>query len=139
MPTTYDSGRGRIFRFNDHVVIEMLLGVPDEQRTGRLVQVRKGKGAWRSDVLFVRLRSGKLVTFENAMVRHVNDRDFEEAFYTSNGRTPPVVPDQPPSPDDSEDTQYLCPEGYGETGFLIEKPKQPDAAPQAFAMTIVKG
>src|SRR5687767_4798636 len=139
MPTTYKNDRGRTFHFNDHVVIEMLLGVPDEKRTGRLVQVRKGKGAWGSDVLFVRLRDGKLMTFENCLVRHVGDLDFAEAFYLSNGRQPPIAPVQPPNPDDAEDVEYRCPDGYGETGFLVEKPKQPDAPPQAFAMTIVKG
>lgn len=135
--TTYDNGRGGVFRFNDHVVIEMLMGVPDEKRTGRLVQVRKGKGSWGSDVLFVRLRDGSLVRFENVLVRHVGDRDFEEAFYRSNGRTPPDVPPQPPHKDDAEDVDYSCAGGeYPETGFLIENPMQPDAAPQVMRLVV---
>lgn len=109
--------RGRTFRFNDHVVIEMLLGVPDELRTGRLVQVRKNKGQFGSDILFVRCRDGSLRTFENCLVRHVGDTDFEESFYLLNDQKPPVVPDQPPSEDDSEKETYTIGKDYPETGL----------------------
>jgi hypothetical protein len=137
--SVYDAGQGRVFCFNDHVVVEMLLGVPDEQRTGRLVQVRKGKGGWMSDQFFIRLRDGSLHMFHNAMVRHVGDKDFEEAFYRSNGRTPPVVPHQPPYEGDSEETEYSLGDKFPETGFVIEHPAQPDAPAEAFTMTIHAG
>lgn len=137
MPATYTSDRGRVFRFNDHVVIEMVMGVPDEKRTGRLVQVRKGKGSFMSDLLFIRLRDGSLCTFDNVLLRHAGDKDFEEAFYLTNGRTPPHAPEQPPFDGDSEATEYLIGEAYPETGFVIEQPKQPDDAKQSFSMMII--
>lgn len=139
MRTVYSTGAKAPFRFNDHVVIEMMLmGVPDEMRTGRLVQVRKGKGAWMSDVFFIRLRDGSLVTFENVLIRHVGDLEFEKAFYLSNGRTPPDAPPQPEFEGDSEDTEYTINGKFPEVGFVIERPKQPDAAPRSFAITITQ-
>lgn len=74
----YTAYNGKSFRFNDHVCVEMLFGVPDEERTGRLVQVRKGCGQFGSDLYFIRLRDESLMTFENAMIRKVDDTEFED-------------------------------------------------------------
>lgn len=127
--------RGKEFRFNDHVCIECLLGVPDEKRTGRLVQVRKGCGQFGSNLYFVRLRDGSLKTFENAMIRHADDKQFEDAFYVANGRTPPVIPEQAINEDDTETVTYTIQHKWPETGFIIENPKQPET-PGSFAIMI---
>ncbi|EIP96849.1 hypothetical protein OpiT1DRAFT_01274 [Opitutaceae bacterium TAV1] len=115
----------------------MLIGVPDEKRTGRLVQVRKGAGAFGSNKYLIRLRDGSLMCFENVLLRHANDERFVEAFYRSNGMTPPTIPDQPPFDGDSEQTEYLIAGGFPETGFIINQPKEPASATQSFAMRIV--
>ena len=116
---------GKTFGFNDHVCIECLFGVPDEKRTGRLVQVRKGCGQFGSDVLLIRLRDGGMAAFENALIRHANDREFEYAFYRSNGKQPPVIPEQPANSLDSTNEAYGIANKHWETGFIIENPKQP--------------
>lgn len=131
----YTTG-SKSFRFNDHVCVEMLMGVADDKRTGRLVQVRKGCGQFGSDLYLIRLRDNSLMSFENAMIRRADDEDFVNAFYRANGRTPPVIPPQPPGPD-TETTEYTLKNGWPETGFLIEKPAQPET-PGHFAMTITR-
>lgn len=130
--TSYD---GKEFKFNDHVCIEMLFGVPDEKRTGRLVQVRKNAGQFGSDIYIIRLRDGGLASFENAMMRQANDRRFEDAFYRSNGKTPPMIPEQPICVFDSSDAAYSIANKWHETGFIIENPKQP-RTPGSFAITV---
>lgn len=127
--------RGKEFRFNDHICGEMLMGVPDEKCTGRLVQVRKGCGQFKSNVYFVRLRDGSLMTWENVMIRHVDDERFIAAFYHSNGRQPPEVPNQECNPDDSETVEYTIRGEYPEVGFIVDEPKQPET-PGSFAMMI---
>lgn len=134
----YTSPERRSFKFNDHVCVEMLMGIPDEMRTGRLVQVRKGVGEFGSDVLFIRRRDGSLCTFENVMIRHVGDKDFEHAFYISNHRTPPDIPPQPVDESDTEDVRYFIGTEWPETGFIIENPKQPQSGRQSFSMVITK-
>lgn len=127
--------RGREFRFNDHVCIEMLLGIPIERRTGRLVQVRKGCGQFGSDIYFIRLRDGSLMTFQNALIRHVDDEQFVDAFYRSNGKAAPEIPDQPDDFGDSVDETYTIQGEWPETGFIVASPKQP-RIPGCFSMTI---
>lgn len=134
--STYVNSYNKEFAFNDHVCIELLLGVPDEKRTGRLVQVRKGAGAFGSDILILRLRDGGLATFENALIRHVNDVQFEDAFYRSNGKMPPLIPEQKPNKDDSIEVEYSIAHKWPEAGFIIEQPKQPPSARQSFSMII---
>jgi len=94
--STYVDSYNEKFAFNDHICVELMMGVPDEKRTGRLVQVRKGAGAFGSDIYILRLRDGSLAAYENALIRHVNDVRFEDAFYRSNGKTPPIIPEQQP-------------------------------------------
>lgn len=139
MSTVYISPEKRTFKFNDHVVVEMLIGVPDEQRVGRLVQVRKGVGSFGSDLLFIRRRDGSLCTFENVMIRHVGDKDFEQAFYLSNGGRPPATPEMPPDDADDEGQVYSIRDQWPEKGFIVEHPKQPESEHQSFTMVITKG
>lgn len=131
----YTAYNGKSFRFNDHVCVEMLFGVPDEERTGRLVQVRKGCGQFGSDLYFIRLRDESLMTFENAMIRKVDDTEFEDMFYRANGRTPPNIPHQEPMKDDTEEVIYTLKNKWPESGFIVEKPTQPQT-PGSFAMAI---
>ena len=127
--------RGKEFRFNDHVCIEMLMGVPIEKRTGRLVQVRKGCGQFGSNIYFVRLRDGKLMTFENALIRHVDDERFVDSFYRFNGQPAPVIPEQAPDETDSVTAAYSIGGKWPETGFIVDAPKQPET-PGCFSMAI---
>lgn len=129
-------------KFNQHVCCEMMLGVPIEKRTGRVVQIRKGVGAFGSDIYLLRLRDGSLMAFENVMVRAVGDEQFENSFYRSNGQEPPAIPEQPPyewdgKDGDAEDVEYTLKAGFPETGFIIENPKQPASEIQSFAMAII--
>lgn len=132
----YRTDWGREFRFNDHVCVEMTIGVPDEKRIGRLIQVRKGVGAFGSDLIFIRLRDGELASFENAMIRGAFDKRFEDAFYRMNGKEPPVIPPQEPSEDDSPTQEYTIQGKWPETGFIIERPSQPNSNVQSFAMMV---
>ena len=137
-PGSVYSARGREFRFNDHVCVEMLIGIPDEKRIGRLVQVRTGCGQFGTDIYLVRLRDGSLQSFGNVMIRHANDLSFEYAFYRSNNSTPPVIPDQMPDDSDTGNVEYTIAGKYPETGFIVQKPDQPQT-PGFFAMTITRG
>ena len=131
----YTDARGREFQHNDHIYVEMYTGA-EEDRSGRLVQVRIGCGQFGSDLYFVRLRDGRLRTFENVMIRHVADRKFEDAFYRSNGRQPPVIPGQPLTDDDDDPTiAYTIQDKYPEVGFIVHKPNQPQT-PGAFGLII---
>jgi len=127
--------RGRTFRFNDHVVVEMLIGVTDEKRSGRLVQVRRNCGQFGSNVYLIRLRDGSLMTFENVMIRHVNDQRFEQSFYRDNGMIPPIVGEQPVDDTDTEHTEYTIGDRWPETGFIVDRPVQPET-PGLFAVAI---
>ena len=115
----------------------MLLGVPIEKRTGRLVQVRKGCGQFGSDVYLIRLRDGGLESFENAMIWRVDDEKFVDAFYVSNGQKPPMIPEQPETTYDSEKVTYFISGKWPEVGFIVEKPAQPQNT-RRFAMTITQ-
>lgn len=124
------------FKFNHHVCMELLLGIPDEKRTGRLVQVRKGVGAFGSDLLLIRLRNGGLGSFENALIRAVNDKEFETAFYTNNGKNVPEIPRQIPYKGDTPETEYTINGKWPETGFIIDAPNQPSSDKHSFAMMV---
>lgn len=129
----YEDPSGRKFHFNDQVVIEMV-PVPDDERVGRLVQVRKGCGQFGSDTILVRTSTGKLCSFENVLVRHVDDEAFLEAFYKKNDTTPPKIPEQQPDAfGDSETAEYSIVGKWPETGFVVDNPKQPET-PGSFSM-----
>lgn len=130
--------QGKRYAFNDLVVMECVIGIPDERRIGRLVQVRKGVGQFGSDLYFIRLRDGGLVTFENVLMRRADDKQFEDAFYRlGQRREPPTIHPQPPFDGDSEQVEYTITNKWPETGFIIEKPKQPERL-GAFAITVLQ-
>ena len=132
---TYTDTYGREYRHNEQVVIEMLLGVPDEKRIGRLVQVRLNAGQFGSDIYLIRLRDGSLASFENVMIRRADDKRFEDAFYRSNGKQPPVIPEQPVNEADSPGDGYTIAGEWLEIGFIVEHPKQP-RTPGSFTLTV---
>ena len=135
----YISPEKRQFKFNDHIVAEMVFGLTDSQRSGRLVQVRKKIGAFGMDAYFIRNADGTLRVLENVMIRHANDEDFEEAFYTSNGKTPPNIPYQPINDLDTIEEAYSYSNNqFPEIGFIIETPNQPASEKQSFSMMIIQ-
>ena len=105
--------------FNDPVEVTFTF-LPKEETIGRLVQVRKKCGAWGSDVLFIRLPSGKLRTFENVGIQPYKGKELP--FYEG----------------DSIEETYTIMEQYPETGFIIETPKQPESYSPPFAITVTK-
>lgn len=127
---------GSEFRLNDLVCAECLIGVPDQRRIGRLVQVRKWCGQFGSHIYIIRLANGELMTFENVMIRHYGDKRFEDAFYRSNGRVPPSVRVSPPMACDSDMAEYTIGGKWPESGFVVGSPSQPQT-PGAFALTII--
>lgn len=136
---TYISPEKREFKFNDHVVVEMVFGLTDSQRSGRLVQIRKNVGAFGSDEYFIRNADGTLRRFENVMIRHVGDKKFEEAFYISNGSNPPNIPFQPINDLDTIKEAYSHGNNqFPEIGFIIETPNQPVSEKQSFTMMITQ-
>jgi hypothetical protein len=130
--------RGKTFRFGDHVCAEAIIAA-DEKRTGRLVQVRIGAGAFGSDIYLIRLRDGILMSFENVSLRHADDKEFEKSFYLLRDDEPPVIPDQEMLDQDTEETEYSIIDNYPETGFIIHEPLQPNSSLQSFGMTITNG
>ena len=121
--------------FNDLVVVEMVFA-EDDKRIGRLMQIRKGVGAFGSDLIFLRLHDGSLMTFENVGIRHADNKRVEDAFYRSNGREPPVIRPADEYKRDEENIEYTIVGKYPETGFIIESPKQPQSGQQSFGMVI---
>ena len=93
-----------------------MIPLPLEERTGRLVQVRRGCGQFGSDAFFVRRRDGSLQSFENVAIRHYSG-------------------DLPTLTEDSTEQEYTLRGAWPETGFIIEEPSQPET-PGAFAITI---
>ena len=76
--------------------------------------------------------------WENALMRKVGDAKFEDAYYRSNGREPPVIPYQPINPDDTLDAEWTLDGKYPETGFIIEKSSQPPSPSPAFVIAITQ-
>lgn len=133
----YISPEKRQFKFNDHVVAEMVFGLTDSQRSGRLVQVRKKVGAFGTDAYFIRNSDGTLRVVENVMIRHADDKEFEDAFYVSNGQNPPDIPHQPINEIDSTNEAYSYHNNqFPEVGFIIESSSQPASEKQSFTMLI---
>lgn len=138
MKDIYNSGHGE-FRLNDVAIAEMLLGVPDEKRIGRIVQVRKGAGAFKSDLIILKLSpsAGTYAAFENVLLRRADDKQFDRAFYQMNGQNPPVIPEMP-EPDEPDLDYSLAGGAWPEIGFIVESPKQPDSPQQSFGMIVTK-
>jgi hypothetical protein len=110
---------------------------PDEKRSGRLVQVRKRCGKFGSDMFILRLRDGSLITWENVMMRRVDDERFLSAFYDLNDMPRPVIPPQQCHPEDSETEVYTINGKYPAAGFVVEVPSQPQT-PGVFGIAITK-
>lgn len=106
---------GKEFRFNDTVKCVTLSLWKQKPIIGRLVQVRIKCGQFGSDIYFLRMDGGGLETFENEMIEH-------------------VVADIPKGPDSITDT-YSIKGDWEETGFIVEKPKQPET-PGSFSIAI---
>lgn len=110
--------RSDVFRFND--VVEFLFTLlPEEDRIGRLVQVREGCGQFGSDVYFIRRASGALITGENCRLQH-SDKDI------------------PVDPTDATTVEYSIKGKYPEAGFVVEAPRQPQTPPVAFGFAITR-
>jgi len=113
----YKTHMGDEFAFNDLSMVWDPVA-PIAERIGRLVQVRKGVGAFGSDQIFMRTESGRLQCYENCWLKLFND---------------PVEIER-----DDENIEYSLSGDFPETGFIIKEPKQPET--QAFcSMMIVKG
>jgi len=115
MNQTYTDFRGVSWEFNDSVIVAFCPGTVEE-RSGRLVQVRQGIGAFGSNLYFIRHKNGSLGTFENSMLKAFNG-DL-------------------PDPIDAPNTEYTIQLHYPETGFVIENPKQPPSEKQSFTMAV---
>lgn len=120
MSDVYRSMFGKEFRFNDPVRITCVI-MPDSERTGRLVQVRKKCGAYGSDMYFVRRADKSLHCFENAVVEPCDDI---------------VLPDHDI---DHVGDEYTLRGEFPETGFLVEEPKQPMSYSPPFSIAIMSG
>lgn len=108
-----------VFRFND--VVEFLFTfLPEEDRIGRLVQVRKGCGQFGSDVYFIRRASGVLITGENCRLQHSESEMI------------------PIDPADATTVEYSIRGKYPEVGFVVEAPRQPQTPPVAFGFAITR-
>lgn len=89
------------FRFNDPVQVTLVF-LPQEETIGHLVQVRKRRGQFGSDIYLVRKPNGRLQAFENVGLQPYA------------GTLPPV------DKDDSEVVKYSIGNNFPEVGFLIE-------------------
>ena len=108
----------KVFQFND--VVEFLFTfLPEADRIGRLVQVRKGCGQFGSDVYFIRRVSGVLITGENCKLQH-------------------STKDIPADPTDTTTAEYTIRGKYPEVGFVVEAPRQPQTPPVAFGFAITR-
>lgn len=136
MESIFKDIHGSVFQFGDHVYAEMVLA-PDDERSGILVQIRKGGGQFGSNMYLIRRRDGGLARFENVLLRHVSDKSFDESFYIRNGKEPPVIEPQEILECDTVETVYTISEGFPETGFIIENPIN-ERTPGAFTMTVAK-
>lgn len=113
---TYKSYYGTEYEFNDQVEILGVFGPPP---VGRLIQIRKGVGAYGSDLIFIRLPNGDLHTYHNVMLSKYGI-----------GATLPL------DPDDSTEQEYTIGGEKPETGFVIEEPSQEPEPSPAFAITV---
>lgn len=107
------------YLFNELVEVTAIF-LPPEETKGRLIQVRKNRGAFGSDIYLVRLPSGKLRTFENVGLAKLK---------------PDAIP-FPEEFEDSETQEYTICNEFPETGFIIENPQQPNAPPASFSVVV---
>lgn len=117
-PEVYVSHTGVEFKFNDVVELTCVL-LPEADRIGRLIQVRKGVGQYGSDVFLIRLANDILMTGENCGLQH-KDADI------------PIMKD------DSTERAYTIRERYPETGFVVMRPQQPQTYSPPFSVTVIR-
>ena len=117
--TTTHTFLGRSFEFKDPVIAEGLIGYSEEKRCGRLIQARKGVGAFGSDIFLIRRPDGQLATFENVMLLPYKGELAMD-----------------PCEEDDTETEYTINHEHPETGFVIEHPQQPESERQSFSMMV---
>ena len=120
MSDVYKSMFGKLLWFNDPVKIMYTL-LPESECIGRLVQVRKSCGAWGTDIFFIRKPDGVLHTFENAGIEKFTKWEL------------------PVDETDSTEVEYTIKGQWGETGFVIEEPKQPQSYSPPFSIAVQQG
>jgi hypothetical protein len=113
----YRAYDGQQWRFND-AVEAIGCFAPIEQRSGRLVQVRKGTGPFGMNGYFIRKADGSLCHWMNVALRCYNGPLSE--YLDEPGET------------------YTILEEWPETGFVIENPKGPAHHQQSMTMMITK-
>lgn len=106
----YKDHLNREFRHNDVVECTCVF-LPRNEAVGRLLQVRRGKGQFGSDIFLVRRRDGSLMSFENVGLQHASD-------------------DIPINGDDTLDVKYTLQGQFPECGFIVDEPKKPAAPSQ---------
>ena len=104
----YKSLNGKQFQFNAVVKCITLSMMRGSDVVGRLVQVRKGCGQFGSDVILLRMPDGNLGSFENELIEASN-------VAVSIGS-------------DSSGVEYTIQNKWPETGFIVEKPCQPETS-----------
>ena len=91
----YKTYYGGTLNFNDAVKCSTLSIMTGKDVIGRLVQVRKNCGSFKTDVFFIRLPDETLQTFENEHIVKIEDDipngpDSITAEYTIKGKYPKV-------------------------------------------------
>ena len=120
MSDVYKSMFGKEFRFNEPVEITSI-PLPEKERIGRLIQVRKSCGAYGSDVFLVRKPDGGLQQFENVGIKKYTKAEL------------------PVDDHDSVEDEYTIEGGqFGETGFVIDNPKQPQSYSPPFSIAVTQ-
>lgn len=77
------------------------------------------------------------MSFENVFIWKVADPGLAKYYYQGMEQPLPTVPYQEPYDGDSESTEYNVKGRYPETGFIIQKPSQPQT-PGSFALAITE-
>ena len=91
----YKTYYGGTMKFNDAVKCSTLSIMTGKDVIGRLVQVRKNCGSFKTDVFFIRLPDGTLQSFENEHIVKIEDDiplgpDLSTSEYSINGKYPRV-------------------------------------------------
>lgn len=111
------------------VVTGLQLGERDsERRLGFCVQIRKGRGQFGSDMVFIRHTSGKLTTHEN--------QGFFLMTPEQESLARPLFEDLPEDEDYSHG--YLCCNKVQEVGFIVENSASEPSPDTPFAITVTR-
>ncbi len=111
----FSSHMGGTFNFNDTVKCVTLSMLKKTPIVGRLVQVRLGCGQFGSEIYFLRMLDGSLQTFENEMIKLIDE-------------------DIPKGPDAIGD-EYTIKGEWPEKGFVVKNCQKPQT-PGHFSMAI---